>query len=142
MASKAYWGYSDAFMAACRDELTVNASDIANPRITINVATRNSALIGFYTLTTQSAHDWELHALFVTPDSIRTGAGGQLLTHALETLRAAGAHRLSIQSDPGAAPFYIANGAVKTGETPSGSIPGRTLPQLEITLTPTSGAEH
>jgi hypothetical protein len=34
----------------------------------------------------------------------------------------------SIDADPNAEAFYLAMGAVRIGQTPSGSIPGRVLP--------------
>ncbi len=39
-----------------------------------------------------------------------------------------------IAADPGAEPFYGAMGAVRAGEIPSVSIPGRNLPRLVYRL--------
>ena len=41
---------------------------------------------------------------------------------------------LRIEADPNALGFYQAMGASQIGEAPSGSIPGRTLPVLLVTL--------
>jgi hypothetical protein len=41
-----------------------------------------------------------------------------------------GAHRMAIEADPDAAPFYRRMGAKDSGFAPSGSIPGRMLPKL------------
>jgi hypothetical protein len=41
-----------------------------------------------------------------------------------------GAHRLSVEADPGAAPFYRRMGAQDVGLAPSRSITGRMLPKL------------
>ena len=46
--SKAYWGYSDAFMEACREELSVSPDDLARrPTWVLEVDGRP---IGFYSL--------------------------------------------------------------------------------------------
>ena len=41
---------------------------------------------------------------------------------------------MTVQSDPHAEGFYRAMGMERVGEVPSGSIPGRVLPKLRITL--------
>ena len=56
------------------------------------------------------------------------------MRHAIATARASGARTLRIEADPYAEPFYQAMGAMRIGETPSGSIPGRMLPLLHLTL--------
>lgn len=71
-----------------------------------------------------------LEALFVDPSMIGTGVGRRLFLWSVEAARALGAARMEIASDPGAAAFYRAMGAVDAGEVASGSIPGRKLPRL------------
>lgn len=46
--AKAHWGYDEAFLAACRDDLTVTPGDIAAH--TIRVATLAGQPCGFYQL--------------------------------------------------------------------------------------------
>ena len=41
---------------------------------------------------------------------------------------------MTIEADPDAAPFYRRIGARDVGTAPSGSIPGRELPLLELVL--------
>ena len=48
--------------------------------------------------------------------------------------RAVGAPRLWVESDPNAESFYRACGFRRVGETPSGSIAGRSLPLLVMEL--------
>jgi predicted N-acetyltransferase YhbS len=76
----------------------------------------------------------ELDALFVAPEHIGTGLGKALMGWAIRTARAAGAARLSILSDPHAAPFYRHLGARDVGSEPSPPPPGRTLPLLHLQL--------
>ena len=71
----------------------------------------------------------------VEPGVIGRGVGRRLFEHAVATARELGFKRFTIDSDPDAEPFYLAMGAVRIGTTPSGSIPGRTLPLLAVTIT-------
>ncbi|MCB1417324.1 MAG: GNAT family N-acetyltransferase, partial [Nitratireductor sp.] len=76
----------------------------------------------------------DLKALFVDPQFIGKGIGGALWRDVLENVENAGVARLLCQSDPNAESFYLKMGMTRIGETPSGSIPGRMLPLLEIKL--------
>ena len=133
--SKAYWGYSQNFLDACRQELAVSPEDIEAENYRYGVAENDGRVIGFYALKRLSAKRFELEALFVEPDHIGTGVGRVLMAHAYKSVRSQGGTRITIQSDPYAAHFYEAAGGVLTGERESGSIPGRFLPVYEITLT-------
>lgn len=131
MISKAYWGYDAAFMNACRDELTIGPADFA--RAQIQIADDGGKLAGMAQLQLQGAAA-ELDKLYVHPDFIGAGIGRALFDWAARQARDAGAKVMSIDADPDAAAFYRRMGAVDDGVSPSGSIPGRTLPRLRITL--------
>ena len=133
LRSKAHWGYDAEFIEACRRELTVDPEHIAAGRVV--VAMVDGELGGFSTLVGEPPVA-EVEALFVEPDHIGAGVGiGTTLFVALcDAARAAGFTRLLIEADPNALGFYERRGAVKTGDRPSGSIPGRTLPLLELDL--------
>jgi GNAT superfamily N-acetyltransferase len=134
MRSKAYWGYSDAFMAACRRELTVHPRDLLRGDRRCNLATREGKIVGFYALERLPDGDFELEALFVEPGHIGSGIGRMLMDHAIETATREGATQLIVQGDPNAAAFYAAAGGTRIGERASGSIPGRFLPVYSISL--------
>jgi GNAT superfamily N-acetyltransferase len=134
MRSKAYWGYSDAFMAACRRELTVHPRDLLRGDRRCNLATREGKIVGFYALERLPDGDFELEALFVEPGHIGSGIGRMLMDHAVETATREGATQLIVQGDPNAAAFYAAAGGTRIGERASGSIPGRFLPVYSISL--------
>lgn len=127
--SKAYWGYDEAFMEACRDELTVSAAEVTARRAT--VTEHDGQVLGFATLEGRPPQG-ALGMLFVDPDSIGKGIGRLLLDHMVVMARDLGFVRLMIDADPNAEPFYLAMGAERIGSTPSGSIPGRTLPLLAL----------
>ncbi|MFC4859317.1 GNAT family N-acetyltransferase [Actinophytocola glycyrrhizae] len=127
LRSKGHWGYDDAFLAACRDELTIAEGEVAARRTT--VAELDGTVVGMYTLD-GGPPAAELGQMFVDPGHIGRGVGRALWTHAVECARAAGIHTLTIDADPFAEAFYLAMGATRTGSVPSGSVPERELPRL------------
>ncbi|MFJ7247779.1 GNAT family N-acetyltransferase [Kitasatospora sp. NPDC098652] len=131
LRAKAYWGYDEAFMAACREELTLDAAAVE--RASALVAEEGARVVGFAALT-GAPPSGELDMLFVEPDRIGHGIGRALFERVRDQARAVGLHRFTIDADPNAEPFYLAMGAVRIGSTPSGSIPGRELPLLAVEL--------
>lgn len=134
LRSKAHWGYSDAFLEACRDELSLAAADFGTD--VVFVLERGHEIAGFYVLEPLSADDVELGFLFVEPAEMGRGCGKRLLAHARDEAKRRGWRRIVVQSDPNAAAFYASCGARVVGVAPSASIPGRELPLLEIDLGP------
>lgn len=132
--SKAYWGYSADFMAACIAELSVSKADIDSDHFHCRVAVLDQEIVGFSVLENFSGDEIELGALFVDPDHIGSGIGKTLFESAKQQAVALGARKLNIQGDPHAERFYLAAGAVLTGEKPSGSIAGRFLPTYQAVL--------
>ena len=132
--SKAHWGYSPAFMEACRDELTIKPSQLGTENYQCFVAVDGDLILGYYSLEDQTQGVYELDALFVDPPYIGAGVGRSLIQHALQNLAERGAMRLIIQGDPHAVSFYEAAGAEQIGTRPSGSMPGRDLPLFEIAI--------
>jgi GNAT superfamily N-acetyltransferase len=132
--SKAHWGYSDKFMAACRGELSYTAELIDAPQYTFYVCTAGNTVIGFHALERLNAEVAELEALFVEPEHIGSGVGRALIEHAKDQARQLGVAVLVIQGDPNAERFYLAAGAVRCGSRESHSIPGRQLPLFRVDL--------
>jgi GNAT superfamily N-acetyltransferase len=130
LRSKAVWGYDEAFMQACRDELTFTAKLIQSSRL--QIAQVDGCLIGV-TQVTLKGRVAELDKLFVEPPWLRSGAGRRLFGWAKTMASEAGAVTLIIEADPDAAGFYRRMGAVDDGLTP-GSIPGRLIPKLKLML--------
>jgi len=130
LASKAHWGYSVEFLVACRAELTVTAERCASG--SVRVAEVNE-VAGFAELA-GVLPSLELTLLYVRPDRMGQGVGGLLLGDALSRARACGATELRLDADPHAEGFYRHRGAVRIGDRPSGSIPGRRLPLLSFDL--------
>ena len=132
LRSKAYWGYSQEFMAACRAELTYSQANICNNHFF--VAENGNSIVGFYGLVRLSTAEIELEAMFVEPAFIGQGLGRTLIEHAKKSAANLGAVNMIVQSDPHATSFYLAAGGTLTGQTTSGSISGRYLPTFTIQL--------
>ena len=135
--SKAYWGYDNAFLEACADELYIGPAALDDMNQTWRVATEADSIAGVYGLAPVNAETVELAALFVEPGAIGKGIGRRLVDDALHRAQADGFQRMLIQGDPNAEGFYKAMGARRTGERESGSIRGRFLPLFELEI-PTS----
>jgi len=131
LRSKAVWGYDDVFMQACRKELTLTPATVLANRV--QVAELDGRLAGIAEVKS-SGDTAQLEKLFVEPAMLRTGTGRMLLDWAKTTARAAGATALIIEADPDAAEFYRRMGAIDDGLVPSGSIPGRLIPKLNLPL--------
>lgn len=129
--SKAHWGYSAAFMEACRSDLNVSAAEISAGRCV--VAEQEGMLAGFYQLA-EPADGPYLKALFVSPGCMNRGVGRALWGHALDQARRLTWPFLLLDSDPHAEAFYRALGALKIGEAPSTVFPGRVLPLMRMDL--------
>ena len=130
--SKAYWGYSDEFMAGCRAELTYTANDVQKGIFYVLV--EQETLIGFYGLMKISHTVYELEALFLEPEFIGQGYGRHLMEHCKLTVKASGGTELIIQGDPNAVDFYVKAGGQLIGERESESVAGRFLPLFSINL--------
>lgn len=131
LRSKAVWGYDDAFMQACRLELTLTSAAVCSPNV--RVADHDGRLVGVVELKFNN-EEAGLEKLFVEPTNMKAGVGRQLLGWAIDAARAKGAMVLTIESDPAAAAFYRRMGALDDGEVASGSIPERRIPKLKIRL--------
>ncbi|MGM4927383.1 MULTISPECIES: GNAT family N-acetyltransferase [unclassified Tardiphaga] len=131
LRSKAVWGYDAAFMAACRDELTLTPETFGSSLL--QVAVRDGRVIGMVQVRI-AGEVAQLDRLFVEPDQLRSGAGRILLDWAKAAARQVGAVVMIIEADPGAAGFYRREGAVDAGTVASGSIPGRCIPKLSLAL--------
>lgn len=129
--SKAYWGYSDAFMKACEDELTITPQRINTE--TYLLAEEDGVVVGMAGIA-RCDDGWEVCNMFVDPATIGTGLGGQLFRLLVEEARRQGIDELQIDADPNARAFYERMGAVFHHMTPSGSIEGREIPHLRLAV--------
>ena len=139
LRSKAVWEYDQAFLDACRRELTLRKEELLTSHIA--VAEVRDDVVGIAQVKVDHL-EADLLKLFVEPTRLRSGTGRLLFNWACEVAREHGAIRLLIESDPDAAPFYRCMGAADVGFAPSDSIPERMLPVLayDLSRAPSSAA--
>jgi GNAT superfamily N-acetyltransferase len=129
LAAKGFWGYDRAFIESCRAELTFSGDDLARRHFV--VADRGGLVAGFYAVDGEPPVG-ELAHMWVRPAEIGTGVGRVMWQDAMAAAAAAGFEYLKIEAEPNAEGFYRTMGAERIGETPSGSIPGRMLPLMQV----------
>jgi GNAT superfamily N-acetyltransferase len=134
MRSKAHWGYSVDFMKNCRAELTMTSDMFVQSDTHFVVAETAGEVVGFYKLAELNAKNIRLDDLFIDPKYMGQGLGKQLFLHAKAHAALQGGATLSLDSDPNAESFYVSQGMTVTGKTESGSIKGRYLPTLSLSL--------
>jgi GNAT superfamily N-acetyltransferase len=132
LRSKAVWGYDQAFLEACRAELTIRVEDLASS--TLCVAEHDGVIVGVAQIVVQGGIA-DLSKMFVEPSAIGLGVGKALFEWVSSTAKSLGARHLTIDADPDAVGFYLKMGATARGTIASGSIPGRVLPHLVLELT-------
>jgi GNAT superfamily N-acetyltransferase len=132
LAAKGVWGYDAAFLEQCRAELTVSPRDIET--LIATVAAEDILSPAGFSLLDARSPAARLDMLYVHPDCQGRGIGGRLWRQALWDCAVAGAATLTWDADPHAVPFYLHVGARVVGEAPSGSIPGRRLPVMQIAI--------
>jgi len=131
--SKQSNGYDDAFMAACRDELTITSEHLSDNGFW--VAESQGTICGCACLGTNVGdRSGQVRNFFIDPPWQRQGVGRLLWWKLITQAKAADMETLYLESDPAAVPFYEALGFEITGEAPSGSIPGRVLPRMAIAV--------
>jgi len=131
LRSKQSHGYDQDFIEACKAELEITPQILAEDDAVL--AEDASGLAGVAQVS-HASEESHLEKLFVDPDRFGEGIGRKLFSWAVDKARRHGAKELVIDSDPDAVAFYEAMGARQTGFAPSGSIPGRKLPQLRLKL--------
>ncbi|MEV6573933.1 GNAT family N-acetyltransferase [Streptomyces sp. NPDC051577] len=122
LRSKAYWGYDAGFLAGCAEELRVRADEVGTRRIVV-AEDADGTVRGLASLEGDAAGPTSrLGLLFVDPAVIGRGVGRLLYRDVLRRAVALGARRLLIDSDPHAAGFYRAMGAVPGPGAPRGLV--------------------
>ena len=136
LASKAHWGYDEAFMEKARPSLTVTAEYLeAND---CWVAHIDGKMVGWFSLVA-IPKGLLLDNFFLLPAHIGSGVGRLMWKKALQRAQALGAERMTLEADPNAAGFYERMGARLTG-TVRAADTGRDLPLYEVQLIRRRGA--
>lgn len=111
-----HWGYEPEFLDWEPEAIAVTPARAA--RAVAYVLEESDQIIGYYALVGEP-HALSLDKLFIEPQWIGTGCGKRLWQHAVATARAMGAAEFTLWSDPNAAAFYAAMGAIWEREEPT-----------------------
>lgn len=128
--SSTHWNYPPGFF-----DWAPGASEIPEAYIRDNpvyLLEENDRIIGFYGFTKEDG-GFLLDKLFVDIDRIGTGCGKALWRHAVDLARTLGHTAFIIGSDPNAAPFYRAMGAIWYAEKPTAE-PAWTVQMFRYTI--------
>jgi GNAT superfamily N-acetyltransferase len=132
MSSKHSNGYDDAFMAACAEELRVTSASLDAHEYWV---VENGEPCGFVCLDVDpDGFSGTVRSFFIEPSWQRHGIGRLLWTALEGSARDKGLRLLRLDADPKAEAFYCALGFTTVSRVPSGSIPGRTLPHMQVGL--------
>jgi GNAT superfamily N-acetyltransferase len=137
--SKAHWGYDSEFMRQAATALTVTPAMIEEGRVLVAEDPDGSVSGVVAVAAADTAGKFDLTLLFVEPSAIRMGVGRTLFNAAVRLVEQQGGSSLSILADPFAAEFYQHLGAIRIGEAPSDSIPGRYLPLFDYVISQSCG---
>lgn len=114
--SKEYWEYPVEMMNLFRDFLTITDDFIEKNPTYLAENEETGEIIGFYSIELLDDSKWWLKHLWVAPEHIGTGVGGELFLHACEIAETVGADELNIVADTNVEEFYLHMGAEKNGE--------------------------
>ncbi|MFP3378580.1 GNAT family N-acetyltransferase [Bacillus sp. SIMBA_069] len=124
--SKATWNYSEEFILACKEDLTITEEYIKNNFV--YVLENDNTMIGFFSfLRNENALDF----LYIHPRYKGKGYGKILWEYVIQQANELGIKSFTIDSDPNAKGFYLKMGAKLIGETPSTVFEDRLLPLLK-----------
>ncbi|MFI4985857.1 MAG: GNAT family N-acetyltransferase [Alphaproteobacteria bacterium] len=129
LRAKGHWGYDAAFLERCRAELTLTAEEIRSRPVAVYA--ERGRVLGFYALSLAGGRA-DIEHFFVEPEAIGRGIGAALWRHLRSEAVLRGIAQLAVTTDPFAEGFYLHLGFARVGERPSGSIPGRMLPYMEM----------
>ena len=134
MRSKQSNGYDDAFMAQCADELRVRDSWILDDDFWLAESGEGKPVGCIRLSVEEDGVTGELETCFVDPDWQGQKVGRRLFETLHQRAGTLNLSKLGLDGDPFAEAFYARLGFETVGRTPSGSIPGRTLPRMELKL--------
>ncbi|MFJ8530433.1 GNAT family N-acetyltransferase [Bacillus sp. NPDC094106] len=127
LSSKATWDYSEEFIQACKEDLTITEAYMKNNYV--YVLENEGVKIGFFSFlrTEEDALDF----LYLHPNYKGKGYGKVVWKGVVEKAAELGIKRFTIDSDPNAKGYYMKMGAKLIWETPSTVFNNRTLPLLQ-----------
>lgn len=137
--SKASWGYDEAFMLSCEQELSFQPQDLEQSLISIAIDQGKfvgvAQIAAILPLNDQApVRGIELLKLFIDPAMFQKGVGRALFQWAVSSSQLLNAESLFIIADPYASDFYEKMGANHVGHILSETMADRWLPFFKYPL--------
>ncbi|PFK43976.1 GNAT family N-acetyltransferase [Bacillus cereus] len=126
LSSKATWDYSEEFIQACKEDLTITEEYVKNNYVYI--LEDAGVKIGFFSFLRKEEDI--LDFLYLHPNYKGKGYGKLLWQSVVEKAVELGMKCFTIDSDPNAKGYYMKMGAKLIGEVPSTVFKDRLLPLL------------
>ncbi|MDC2866886.1 MULTISPECIES: GNAT family N-acetyltransferase [unclassified Bacillus (in: firmicutes)] len=126
LSSKATWDYSEEFILACKEDLTITEQYMKNNYVYI--LEENQEIIGFFSFLRKEVDS--LDFLYLHPTYKGKGYGRILWESVVQKAVELNIKSFTIDSDPNAKGYYVKMGAKLIGETPSTVFKNRVLPLL------------
>ncbi|MFD0771346.1 GNAT family N-acetyltransferase [Bacillus sp. CGMCC 1.60114] len=130
LTSKATWNYSEEFILACKEVLTITERYIKNNYVYI--LEEKQEIIGFFSFQRKEVDS--LDFLYLHPNYKGKGYGRILWESVVQKAMELNIKSFTIDSDPHAKGYYIKMGARLIGETPSTVFKDRLLPLLQYDM--------
>ncbi|WP_242220963.1 GNAT family N-acetyltransferase [Bacillus cereus group sp. BfR-BA-01380] len=127
LSSKATWNYSEEFILACKEDLTITEQYMKNNYVYI--LEENQEIIGFFSFQRKEVDS--LDFLYLHPAYKGRGYGRILWESVVQKAVELNMKSFTIDSDPNAKGYYVKMGAKLIGETPSTVFKNRMLPFLQ-----------
>ncbi len=131
LRAKAHWGYSTELIELWADDLRVSPESCDGKSVWLLESEGIVAGFGEVLIRDEYAI---LDDLWTDPPHMGKGFGRALFQHLCAIATEAGAEHICLEADPFAKSFYEHMGARVVGEVQSESVPGRTLPLMQIDL--------
>ncbi|MGG2066070.1 GNAT family N-acetyltransferase [Bacillus sp. S14(2024)] len=130
LSSKATWNYSEEFVLACKEDLTITEQYIKNNYVYI--LEEKQETVGFFSF--QRKEIDSLDFLYLHPNYKGKGYGRILWESVVQKALELEIKSFTIDSDPNAKGYYVKMGAKQIGEIPSTVFKNRMLPLLRYDL--------
>ncbi len=131
LRSKAFWGYSQEFIEACRPHLEITAEYIRS--WPVKVLEHHGKLLGFYSLKVITGEQ-RLDNLWIEPNEKKKGYGRLLFKNALIEAKNLHWDHFKMAVEPESVAFYNKMGAVMIGSVKSRLNDDLFLPHMEMRI--------
>ena len=131
-AAKGHWGYSEDQLDRFMDSYSIKDTGYFKEAYGY-IAESPEGIAGYYVLNTAESAP-KLDQFILNTELIGKGLGRQLWNHCVAESQKKGWNEIAFCSDPNSCGFFEHMGAIKVGEKPMVTVPGRTSPLMRFSV--------